>query len=380
MCTDHIEFYKKQISLTEWLENMGHHQAPAMRAEDNDKRERLKILNRAIGLPFDEPHQFSASEVAEEGPEFQKFLKVHGEELCAIRLMPSDPRLPKLRMRGHTIREALKWFIAQNIDPSLYRVDFVPHSEDNRWSTIFVVNDQKIFGEILYGPHNKLTQGLYAAGEGPTTFSYDFSRWSLNPANPDAEVYLREMVSLLKVTDPNIQAGLKDALEAKFCHNYLTGYFETTNSGEFGTWFIDYNRILGNMYAAFEKPTDTGDGALVKGQTSSPGRATGTVRIVLPENLSSTRLEPTDVLVCRMTTPDYLPLMKQAAAIVTDLGGILSHAAIVARELGKPCITATGDATLKLQPGTQVEVDANAGLVRVWIRKASGPKDEGVFT
>ena len=65
-----------------------------------------------------------------------------------------------------------------------------------------------------------------------------------------------------------------------------------------------------------------------------------------------------------MTTPDYLPLMKQAAAIVTDAGGVLSHAAIVARELGKPCITATGSATQLLREGQLVDVDADLGEVR----------------
>jgi phosphohistidine swiveling domain-containing protein len=334
-----------------------------MRAEDNEKRERLKVLNRAIGLPFDEPHQFPATVVAAAGPEFQKFLNQHGEELCAIRLIPSDPTLPKLRMRGHSIREALKWFANQDIDPAKYRVDFVPHTDDNRWSTIFVVNDQGIFGEILYGSHNKLTQGLYEAGEEPVAFSYDFSEWTLNPMNADAKVYLKETVELLRVTDKAVQADLTSKLDAKFSHNYLAGYFETTNSKDFGTWFIDYNRILGDLYQGFAEPKPSLQPALVRGQVGSPGKATGRVRIVMPDDLESAQLEPGDILVCRMTTPDYLPLMQQAAAIVTDLGGILSHAAIVARELGKPCITATQDATSKLKEGQQVVVDAETGVV-----------------
>jgi pyruvate,water dikinase len=363
MATDHVEFYKKQISLTEWLESMGHADATAMRAEDNEKRERLKVLNRTIGLPFDEPHQFPAAVVAEAGPDFQQFLDDHGDELCAIRLIPSDPTLPKLRMRGHSIREALKWFANQDIDPAKYRVDFVPHNDDNRWSTIFVVNDQGIFGEILYGAHNLLTQGLYEPGNEPVTFSYDFSNWKLQPANTDAEAYLREMVELLKVTDRKDQADLTSKLDAKFSHDYLAGYFETTNSKEFGTWFIDYNRILGDMYQNFAESKPAPASALVGGQVGSPGKVTGRVRIVLPEALATATLEPGDILVCRMTTPDYLPLMQQAAAVVTDLGGILSHAAIVARELGKPCITATKDATSRLKDGQTVEVDGGAGVV-----------------
>jgi pyruvate,water dikinase len=62
-----------------------------------------------------------------------------------------------------------------------------------------------------------------------------------------------------------------------------------------------------------------------------------------------------------MTTPDYLPLMQQAAAIVTELGGVLSHAAIIARELKKPCITGAKDALTKLKAGQLVAFDATAG-------------------
>jgi pyruvate,water dikinase len=69
------------------------------------------------------------------------------------------------------------------------------------------------------------------------------------------------------------------------------------------------------------------------------------------------------VLVCEVTTPNYVPLMQKAVAIVTDQGGILSHAAIVARELKKPCIVGTGNATKILKTGQIVSVDANNGAV-----------------
>jgi pyruvate,water dikinase len=71
------------------------------------------------------------------------------------------------------------------------------------------------------------------------------------------------------------------------------------------------------------------------------------------------------ILVCEVTTPEYVPLLQKAGAIVTDQGGILSHAAIVARELHKPCIVGTGDATKKLRNNDTVSVDADAGTVFV---------------
>ena len=66
-----------------------------------------------------------------------------------------------------------------------------------------------------------------------------------------------------------------------------------------------------------------------------------------------------------MTTVDYLPAMKKASAIVTDDGGITSHAAIISRELGIPCIVGTKIATKVLKDGDLVEVNANKGEVKI---------------
>ena len=72
-----------------------------------------------------------------------------------------------------------------------------------------------------------------------------------------------------------------------------------------------------------------------------------------------------DVLVATMTKPDCVGAMKKAAAIITDEGGITCHAAIVARELGIPCIIGTKIATQVLRDGDEVEVDANKGTVTI---------------
>jgi pyruvate,water dikinase len=70
-----------------------------------------------------------------------------------------------------------------------------------------------------------------------------------------------------------------------------------------------------------------------------------------------------EVLVAHMTTPDWVPLMRRAAAIVTDSGGMTSHAAIVSRELGVPCVVGTHDATHVLRTGLRVTVNGSSGLV-----------------
>ncbi len=104
-------------------------------------------------------------------------------------------------------------------------------------------------------------------------------------------------------------------------------------------------------------------GILLHGVGAGPGVATGPVR-VLASSAETSALQKGDVLVASMTTPDWVPLMRRAAAIVTDAGGMTSHAAIVSRELGIPCIVGTRNATALLADGMVVVVDAGAGTVR----------------
>jgi len=77
------------------------------------------------------------------------------------------------------------------------------------------------------------------------------------------------------------------------------------------------------------------------------------------------KMKQGDILVSIATDPDIVPAMKKAAAIVTEQGGVTSHAAIVSRELKIPCVIGTKIATKVLKDGMEVEVDANKGIVTV---------------
>lgn len=101
----------------------------------------------------------------------------------------------------------------------------------------------------------------------------------------------------------------------------------------------------------------------VKGTIAYPGKVMGKVHIVSDPKIVSNFIEG-EILVTGMTRPDFLPLMKKAAAFVTDSGGILCHAAITAREMHKPGIIGTEKATKVFKDGDLVEVDAEKGIVR----------------
>ena len=111
---------------------------------------------------------------------------------------------------------------------------------------------------------------------------------------------------------------------------------------------------------------------LLKGLGASPGVAGGPVRIVSDE-MNLEVVKKGDVLVTAMTSPDMVPAMTRAAAIVTDEGGMTCHAAIVARELGIPCIVGASHATELLKDGEKITVDGSMGVVYEGI---AAPKKE----
>jgi len=107
----------------------------------------------------------------------------------------------------------------------------------------------------------------------------------------------------------------------------------------------------------FEKPP------ILKGLAASPGVAVGKVKIVLSVEEASKKIQKGDILVTRMTSPDWTPFMKIASAIITTEGGITSHASIVSRELGIPCVVGVSNALEKLKDEMIVTVDGTTGLI-----------------
>lgn len=99
------------------------------------------------------------------------------------------------------------------------------------------------------------------------------------------------------------------------------------------------------------------------GQTASSGTAIGKA-VILKSPKEMYKVHEGNILIATLTSPDYVPAMKKAAAIVTDWGGMTSHAAIVAREFGIPCLVGTEKATKVFKDGDMVEVNADEGWVK----------------
>jgi pyruvate,water dikinase len=117
-----------------------------------------------------------------------------------------------------------------------------------------------------------------------------------------------------------------------------------------------------NTYAFLAESEDSQTRDTLKGVPASPGRVTAPARVLHgPEEFDQMR--PGEVLVAGTTTPAWTPLFAMASAIVTDIGGPLSHGSIVAREYGIPAVMGTGAATRRIQSGQTITVDGAAGMV-----------------
>ena len=122
------------------------------------------------------------------------------------------------------------------------------------------------------------------------------------------------------------------------------------------------NPVWGKMFAT---PTqDEAEPNLLRGNPGSPGKVCGPAK-VLRSIVEADKLQPGDILVTETTAPPWTPLFATAAAVVTDIGGILNHCAVVAREYRIPAVVGANIATLRIQDGQMIEVDGDAGVVRL---------------
>ena len=110
--------------------------------------------------------------------------------------------------------------------------------------------------------------------------------------------------------------------------------------------------------------SDEGDANLLTGMAASPGSVEGVARLVFnPDEVGD--LEDGEILVAPITAPSWAPVFPKIQACVTDIGGMMSHAAIVCREYGVPAVTGTGFGTNKIKTGDRIRVDGSTGTVTI---------------
>jgi pyruvate,water dikinase len=127
--------------------------------------------------------------------------------------------------------------------------------------------------------------------------------------------------------------------------------------GDTRFWGIDWSFVM-------PARTDQAAGKIIKGIGASPGRIAGVARVIHgPDEFN--QMQPKDILVAKITTPAWTPLFALASGVVTDVGGILSHSSIVAREYHIPAVLGTGVATERIHSGQRITVDGDGGVVTI---------------
>ncbi|MEM4155358.1 MAG: pyruvate, water dikinase, partial [Archaeoglobaceae archaeon] len=232
-----------------------------------------------------------------------------------------------------------------------------------------VTGDKICIIEAVFGLGEAIVGGLVT----PDTYVYDRTKKKLLEAkiadkkfmivrrNGNERVELGEKGKERVLSDNEIKR-LVDLGELIEDHYRKPQDVEWAIEGE--TVYIVQSRPITTIKEAKEEKIELEEAGkiLLKGLGASPGLAVGEVRIVQSEKDIS-KVREGDILVAVMTTPDMVPAMKRASAIVTDEGGMTCHAAIVSRELGVPAVVGTKNATEVLKDGMVVTVDGEKGMV-----------------
>jgi len=167
---------------------------------------------------------------------------------------------------------------------------------------------------------------------------------------------------------PEIEASLKRGVSAELKQEIKKRRRVSAVIMEDLTYRWIYGEEVKKILRANNFVQEDSNSRVLKGVAASRGFARGKVAVCV-FSTQINKIKKGDILVAGMTTPDFVPAMKKAAAVITDEGGITSHAAIVSRELKIPCIIGTKIATKVLKDGDLVEVDADQGTVKI-IKKA----------
>lgn len=261
-----------------------------------------------------------------------------------------------------------------------------------------VTNDKgKIIVEAIWGLGEKIVQGAI------TPDHYEVDKTSLEVVEARS---VKQTIEMVRSGEGNIDRKVpksradkrkltdKQAIAvAKLGKKLQQHYFfpqDVEWAIEDGRLYVVQTRPITTVEATTAKNAETVIAAkpisgklLLTGEPASPGVVTGIVNI-LKSAREIGKIKRGDILVTDMTTPDFVPAMKKAVAIVTNKGGQTSHAAIVSRELGVPCVVGTKTATTALKTGQVITVDGAAGQVYATNLKPSSvnfsPSPQPFFT
>lgn len=231
-------------------------------------------------------------------------------------------------------------------------------------------NKSEIVVETIWGLGEYIVQGSVT----PDQHLIDKTHWKVTSKHLSNQKYQlvraaqetkRGLVPISKVNKYKItdQMAIKIAKIGQRLHDHYAHGQDIEFAIEKGKIYIVQTRPITTLQNSQKHNVETNLPTILDGEAASPGVATGPVVIIKsPKNIGKAQIG--QILVTTMTSPDFVPAMKKVAGIITDKGGQTSHAAIVSRELGTPCVVGTKNATKILKNGQTVTLDGATG--KVW--------------
>ncbi len=299
----------------------------------------------------------------------ETFTDVVGEEALVARVLDCwlsafGQRVVAYRKGQHLQEEAAIAVVVQRmVNAERAGVMFTadPSTSDR---TQLVIEAAFGLGEVVVGGEVE-TDTYSVAKEGPRLLDTRIGRKAFklvrNGAGGDQRVDLSpEEASRQVLSEAEVLALAHLGLQVE-AHYGAPQDIEWAEEG--GTWYLVQSRPITTLApTTAPAPTRAKDAPILTGLAASPGIGSGPVRILRTID-ESTQFVPGEVLVTVMTSPDWVPVMRRAAAVVTDGGGMTCHAAIVCRELRIPCVVGARAATKQLHTGELVTVDGGRGQV-----------------
>lgn len=270
--------------------------------------------------------------------------------------------IPHFKKAKEKITKELKNLSKEKIQENLkiYEKELKSKKENyNKWFLTFSSDEKKLVNyvqnimELRDERKEPIAMGL--------TAMYRIAQSIFNKAEIPERYILYSCYPEISEGSKHLQKQKSNILKRRYGVAVLIGddgssFFELDPSEE-------NNKVMLDFYKKQEKVQQ---GVLeINGNVAYPGKVKGVAKIVTNLAVHSKNFRRGDILVTGMTRPEFVPLMKKASAVITDEGGITSHAAIVSREMKIPCIIGTKIATHTLKDGMNVEVDADNGVIRI---------------
>lgn len=348
-----MPYFKEHWTLSQWLAESS--RADALIREDAGKRERLEVLRRQAGIPSVAVVRHPYGELLDGSAALKDLIRQADTDPYALRLNPIDGGEVH-RERGRPVTELIEWARGLALPREAYEGVFERHV-DSVASAIFVCSATGVWGEFHDGPLLELNRG---------TVDGDLTQFNVAWEAPTVSLpaLVRQAIDALTIVDSNIRDHLVAECYSQFSGSHLLGYFEVISDDAERMWFVDYNRLLvedapARPGLASGRETE----ADLRGQTGSRGSGRGPV--VHAPDAGPKATNGQYVLVASATRPDLVDIMSRSEAVVTEVGGVLSHAAIACRELGIPCVVGVKGARDALPEGTEVAVEADQGTITI---------------